>query len=99
MEVIALTLALCALGALTYCVYAFRCAQRDLKEIATEAILASRANSAEELAQASAYAHQMKLEREAGQAAAPPQPAAKSTGPDTVQLQDGTILNVLRPFG
>lgn len=100
METIFVLVILFALGTVIYLAMLLRGAQRDLREVATEAILASRAHSAEELAQASSHAHWMRVEREQGFAKSAPGPVdAAPNVPDKVQLADGTILNVMRPFG
>lgn len=99
MELACIILAAAAIAALVFSVSVLKDGQRALKEIATEAILSSRAHSAEELALASAHAHQMRADREAGAEVMQPAPGAPPNDPDRVMLNDGTILNVLRPFG
>lgn len=99
METALLILSFAVVAVFLGVLYVIRGVHKDMKEIATEAILASRAHSAEELAQASAHAHMMKQERESPSV----RPASGAAGvphdPDKVQLADGTVLNVLKPFG
>ena len=100
MEAAIIAFAAAALIFAAFQTWALRQASRDIREIATEAILASRSNSAEELMHASAHSHLLKLEREQGLVQ---RPAAEKTeqprDPNKIMLDDGTLLDVLRPFG
>ena len=99
MELAFITTLIVALGVIVYLASMLRGAQRDLREVATEAILASRAHSAEELAQASSHAHWMKLEREQGIQRQAPTHAEPAPEPNTVMLADGKVLNIIKPYG
>jgi len=99
-----LAIAAAALLFAAFQTWTLRQTQKDLNEIATEALLASRAQSAEDLSTASILAHQAALERAAPapKAAArrpviedptPLRDKTKFTGPD------GKVLQVLRPLG
>lgn len=73
---------------------------KDMRQIATEAILASRAQNAEELAHAQVTVHQAQADREA------PKPAEDRPGfanlnadpGPQIMGKDGRILQALRPL-
>ena len=73
-----------------------RTAQKDLREVATEAILSSKATSAEDLAVAQVQVHQAAEDRRN------PAPHLQETGPvpyeRNVTLPDGRVVEVLRPL-
>jgi len=94
-----------AIGVIAAAVIGFLCwtvrnMSRDMREVATEAILASRSTSAEDLSQASNFAHWSKLEREKIKINTKASPKAEpQQDPNKIKLADGTVLDVLRPFG
>lgn len=98
MEIAIAFIALGGIVLIGYLVNSLMQANTALRDIATEAILATRSHSAEELAQASAHAHLMRAQIQAP-AQTPSVVDVPPNDPDKVQLKDGTILNVLRPFG
>lgn len=96
--IVLITLAFLSLmGTLFYSFYLLRQSQKDIKDIATEAILSSKAVSGQDLAIAQMQVHQAKVEREqmpSSQAPFVPEPYVPHiTGPN------GEPLEVLRPFG
>lgn len=93
-----------AIGIIAAAVIGFLCwtvrnMSRDMREVATEAILASKASSAEDLSQAANFAHWSKLEREnikiSSKATPKPEP---QSDPNKYTLPNGTVLDVLTPF-
>lgn len=83
-----------------FLLFLVRQSQKDIKEIARESLLASKATSAEDLAGAAIIAHQAAEDREN-----PPKPLATGlanpNAPEPPQLRghDGRVLQALRPLG
>lgn len=72
---------------------------RDIREVATEALLSSKATSAEDLSVAAATAHQAREDRlHPPKAAAPVKPDTPDPFNRHVTLPNGKVVEVLRPL-
>lgn len=79
--------------------YMLRASMRDIREVATEALLASKAQSAEDFASAQIQVHAATQEREVAPTS---KPAAGVVNMDNnipqIRGHDGRILEALRPM-
>jgi hypothetical protein len=69
-----------------------------LKSVAEQALLASKAVSSRDLAEAREYSLDAAMSREVAKDETGPAVATFTNRPDTYTTPDGTVLNVIKPF-